>query len=117
MNAVVLDGYTLNPGDLSWEGVSSQVEEFTLYDGTPQELAAQRIGDCEIVFTNKVEITREVMEACPSMKTVSYTHLPPSSGMSPLFSSPSPLKSPPLCAKHPEIGVHFRQPYNVGRGS
>lgn len=70
MKAVVLDGYTLNPGDLSWEGVSSQVEEFTLYDGTPQELAAQRIGDCEIVFTNKVEITREVMEACPSMKMV-----------------------------------------------
>ena len=41
MKAVVLDGYTLNPGDLSWEGVSSQVEEFTLYDGTPQELAAR----------------------------------------------------------------------------
>ena len=70
MKAVVLDGYTLNPGDLSWEGVSSQVEGFTLYDGTPQELAAQRIGDCEIVFTNKVEITREVMEACPSVKMV-----------------------------------------------
>ncbi|ERJ00934.1 hypothetical protein HMPREF0262_00376 [Clostridium sp. ATCC 29733] len=42
---------------------------------------------------------------------------PLSSGMNLLFLSPSPLKFPPLCAKHPEIGVHFRQPYNVGRGS
>jgi glycerate dehydrogenase len=61
MKIVVLDGYTLNPGDLSWEGLRA-LGDFTVYDRTPEEKVVERIGDAEIVFVNKVNITREILE-------------------------------------------------------
>ena len=69
MKLVVLDGYSYNPGDLSWEGLS-QFGELTVYDRTPVEEIVSRIGDAELVFTNKAPITREVLLACPSVKYV-----------------------------------------------
>ena len=71
MKIVILDGYTENPGDLSWEAL----EEFgalTVYDRTPYETAeiVRRIGDAEIVITNKVPLGREVLEACPSVRFI-----------------------------------------------
>ena len=57
---VVLDGYTLNPGDLSWEGLE-KLGELTVYDRTPVEEIVPRIGDAEYVFVNKVPITRETL--------------------------------------------------------
>ena len=62
MKIVVLDGYTLNPGDLSWE-VLHDFGAVTVYDRTPEEEVINRIGDAEIVFTNKTPLSREVFEA------------------------------------------------------
>ena len=70
MKIVVLDGYTANPGDLSWDAIAAQ-GDLTVYDRTAAEDTAARIGDAEAVFTNKVLITRDVMDACPNLKLVS----------------------------------------------
>ncbi|MCR5042163.1 MAG: D-2-hydroxyacid dehydrogenase [Clostridia bacterium] len=66
---VVLDGYTLNPGDLSWDGIS-KLGELTVYDRTPSGKTVERIGDASIVLTNKTPIDRAVMEACPDMRYI-----------------------------------------------
>lgn len=63
MKIVVLDGYTENPGDLSWDGLR-ELAELTVYDRTEpdtQEIL-QRIGDAQAVYTNKVPLRREVLE-------------------------------------------------------
>ena len=52
MKIVVLDGYTLNPGDLSWEGLN-ELGEVTLYDRTPKDQILERAKGAEILFTNK----------------------------------------------------------------
>ncbi|MBQ7092454.1 MAG: D-2-hydroxyacid dehydrogenase [Clostridia bacterium] len=70
MKIVVLDGYTENPGDLSWEKLEA-LGELTVYDRTPEDKVAERIGDAEIVYTNKTPITRETMDACPNIKFIS----------------------------------------------
>ena len=67
---VVLDGYAENPGDLSWEKLE-ELGELTVYDRTPADKIAERIGDAEIVYTNKTPITRETMDACPNIKFIS----------------------------------------------
>ena len=69
MKIVVLDGYTLNPGDISWDGFKT-FGDFTVYDRTLPEQTIERIGDAEIVYTNKVFLTKEVMDACPNMKYI-----------------------------------------------
>ena len=69
MKIVVLDGYTGNPGDLSWGGFEA-LGEFTCYDRTPADQILSRIGDAEIIITNKTPITRATLEACPNMKYV-----------------------------------------------
>lgn len=56
MKIVVLDGYTLNPGDLSWTALE-RLGEVTIYDRTPEERIVERIGDAEVVLTNKTPIT------------------------------------------------------------
>lgn len=73
MKIVVLDGYTENPGDLSW-GELESLGELTVYDRTPVDDEAEirrRIGDGEVVLTNKVPITRGTMEACPNLRFIS----------------------------------------------
>lgn len=61
MKIVVLDGYTLNPGDISWEGLE-KIGELKVYDRTDKDKVIERIGDAEIVFTNKVQITKEILD-------------------------------------------------------
>lgn len=61
MKIVVLDGYTLNPGDLTWKGLE-ELGEFVVYDRTPEDKVVERIGDAEIVFTNKTPITRDTLD-------------------------------------------------------
>lgn len=61
MKIVVLDGYTLNPGDLSWDDLE-KLGDVTLYDHTENEDIKKRIGDAEIVFTNKTPITKDIIE-------------------------------------------------------
>ena len=72
MKIVILDGYTENPGDLSWEGFE-RLGELTVYDRTPvgEEAEIQtRIGDAEIVITNKTPLTRGTIEACPQIRYI-----------------------------------------------
>ena len=72
MKIVILDGYTENPGDLSWEGFE-RLGEVTLYDRTPVKDAKEiqnRIGDAKIVITNKTPLTRETIEACPQIRYI-----------------------------------------------
>lgn len=69
MKIVVLDGYTENPGDLSWEPLN-KLGDLVVYDRTPGILAAERIADAEVVFTNKTEITKEILEKCKALKYI-----------------------------------------------
>ncbi|WP_461206242.1 D-2-hydroxyacid dehydrogenase [Clostridium sp. DL1XJH146] len=69
MKIVILDGYTLNPGDLSWEALE-ELGEVKIYDRTPQDKIVERIGDAEAVYTNKTPLTKETFEACPSIKWI-----------------------------------------------
>lgn len=66
MKIVVLDGYTLNPGDLSWKALEA-LGECKIYDRTSytdEEEIISRIGDAQIVFTNKTPITKKILDAC-----------------------------------------------------
>lgn len=69
MKIVVLDGYALNPGDLSWQGFE-ELGEVTVYDRTSytdkQEII-ERISDAEAILTNKTPITADVLKACPQL--------------------------------------------------
>ncbi len=71
MKIVILDGYTENPGDLSWAQLET-FGELTVYDRTPYETSEiiRRIGNAEIVVTNKVPLTREVLTACPNIRFI-----------------------------------------------
>ncbi|HHW67951.1 D-2-hydroxyacid dehydrogenase [Defluviitalea raffinosedens] len=69
MKIVILDGYTENPGDLSWEGFE-KLGDLTVYDRTPSDKIIERIGDAEVVYTNKTPITRETLDACPNIKFI-----------------------------------------------
>lgn len=72
MKIVILDGYCLNPGDLDWSGFS-QMGELTVYDRTPlddPDEIVRRIGDCEIVLTNKTPVSRETLARCPMVKYI-----------------------------------------------
>ena len=73
MKIVVLDGYTENPGDLSWSALEA-LGELTVYDRTSltdEDEIIARIGDAEAVYTNKTPITKRVIDACPNMKFIS----------------------------------------------
>jgi glycerate dehydrogenase len=61
MKIVVLDAYTLNPGDLSWEGLEA-LGTCSVYDRTPADLTIQRAKDAEIVLTNKTVLSARIIE-------------------------------------------------------
>ena len=72
MKIVVLDGFTENPGDLSWDALG-QLGELTVYDRTSyveSPIIVERIGDAEIVVTNKTPISKETIDRCPNMKAI-----------------------------------------------
>jgi len=69
---VVLDGYTLNPGDLSWEGLQA-LAQCTLYDRSTQAEVISRAQGHEIVISNKVVITREMIEQLPQLKFIAVS--------------------------------------------
>lgn len=69
MKIVVLDGYTANPGDISWESWNS-LGEVTVYDRTaPSELLGRAEG-ADAILTNKVIISKETMQQLPSLKYI-----------------------------------------------
>lgn len=69
MNIVVLDGYTLNPGDLSWEPLQA-MGACTIYARTPAELTVARVQEAEVVLTNKVVLSREVIAQLPKLRYI-----------------------------------------------
>ena len=72
MKLVILEGFPVNPGDLSWESIEA-LAEVKVYETSSLHDEAQtiaRIGDANIVLTNKVPITRAVMDACPNLKFI-----------------------------------------------
>ena len=69
MKIVILDGYTANPGDLSWKELED-LGTLTVYDRTSPEETVTRANDAEIVLTNKVIINREVMAQLPHLKYI-----------------------------------------------
>ncbi len=66
---VVLDGYTANPGDLSWDELSA-LGECTIYDRTAPEQLLERAADAEILLTNKVVITAEHLASLPALRYI-----------------------------------------------
>lgn len=69
MNLVVLDGYTLNPGDLSWDNLQ-QKGNLTVYDRTPLQDIVERAKDAEAVFTNKVPLNADTLEKLPKLRYI-----------------------------------------------
>lgn len=69
MKIVILDAATANPGDLSWEGFRA-IGELTVYDRTPAELITERVGNADIVYTNKTPLTAETLKKLPSVKFI-----------------------------------------------
>ena len=72
MKIVVLDGYTENPGDISWAPLQ-ELGEVTVYDRTAYEespLIAERIGDAEVAVINKTPISKETIDKCPNLKAI-----------------------------------------------
>jgi len=72
MKIVILDGYTENPGDLSWSEME-KLGKLTVYDRTSITDEAEiitRIGDAEAVYTNKTPISQHVIDSCPNMKFI-----------------------------------------------
>lgn len=72
MKIVVLDGYTLNPGDLEWKGLEA-LGNLTVYDRTSltdMEEVKNRIGDAQLVFTNKTPLPAQVLKSCKELKFI-----------------------------------------------
>ena len=69
MKIVILDGYTLNPGDLSWEPLK-ELGEVTVYERTAPKDVYKRAEGAEVVFTNKVVLDEAVLEKLPSLKYI-----------------------------------------------
>jgi len=69
MRIVILDGYTLNHGDLSWEAFHA-LGDCRIYDRTLPEEIVSRAADCEILLTNKTVISRETIRQLPDLKYI-----------------------------------------------
>ena len=70
MKIVILDAHTTNPGDLSWDELK-KLGELTIHERTPKDQIVERIGDADVILTNKTPITAEILDACPSLKFIS----------------------------------------------
>ncbi len=66
---VVLDGYSVNPGDITWNQIQT-MGQVTVYDATAPGETVEHIGDADIVLTNKTEITKEILDACPGIRYI-----------------------------------------------
>ena len=69
MKITILDGYAANPGDISWDAIK-EFGDVTIYERTPAELVAERIGDSDCIFLNKIQITRDILDKCPNLKYI-----------------------------------------------
>jgi glycerate dehydrogenase len=69
MKIVVLDGYTLNPGDLSWEELKT-FGDLDVYDRTPPDKVIERASGASILFTNKTPVGEEIINQLPTLKYI-----------------------------------------------
>lgn len=69
MKIVILDGYTINPGDLTWEGLEA-LGELTVYDRTPAEEVADRCQGAQLVLTNKAKVSADAIKKLPDLKYI-----------------------------------------------
>ena len=69
MKIIILDGYTLNPGDISWAGFEA-LGDFTIYDRTSPDKIIERSGNAEIILTNKTIINKEIIVQLPELKYI-----------------------------------------------
>ena len=69
MKLTILDGHAVNPGDLPWDEFRKYAD-VTIYERTPENLVAERIGDSAAVFLNKIKITENILSACPNLKYI-----------------------------------------------
>ncbi|MDW7656029.1 MAG: D-2-hydroxyacid dehydrogenase [Bacillota bacterium] len=69
MKIVVLDGYTLNPGDLNWDGMSA-LGDLTVHDFTPADQILSRANGADILFTNKTPLTAETLKQLEGMRYI-----------------------------------------------
>ena len=69
MKIVILDGFTLNPGDLSWDGIK-KIGNLEVHDRTPESLILERCKGAEIIFTNKTPLRESVLSQLPELKYI-----------------------------------------------
>lgn len=69
MKIVMLDAYTTNPGDLSWDNFSV-LGDLEVYDRTPSDKVIERAKDADIIITNKTPVTREIIDCLPNLKFI-----------------------------------------------
>lgn len=69
MKLTILDGHAVNPGDLPWDKFS-ELAQVTVYQRTPSEEVADRIGNSDVIFLNKINITEEILSHCPNLKYI-----------------------------------------------
>ena len=69
MKIVVLDGYGLNPGDLSWDSLT-ELGEVVVYDRTAPGDVLKRAADAEVILTNKVVVSADIIKELPNLKYV-----------------------------------------------
>ena len=69
MKIVITDGFAVNPGDLSWD-IFKKFGQLEIYTDTPNDLAAQRIGDADIAIINKTVIDEALLQQCPNLKLI-----------------------------------------------
>lgn len=72
MKTVILDGYSINPGDLTWAPIE-KISDFKIFDRTEDADILATIGDAEAFFVSKCDITKEVLEHCPNLKFIGIT--------------------------------------------
>lgn len=70
MKTVILDAYTENPGDLSWDWIKELGSELTVYDRTEKDDIIERAKEAEVLVTNKCVITRDIIESLPKLKYI-----------------------------------------------
>ena len=69
MKLVVLDGYTLNPGDLNWDGIK-EFGDLQVHDRTPESQIVERCQGAEIIFTNKTPLREAILAQLPDLKYI-----------------------------------------------
>ncbi|MBR9922707.1 MAG: D-2-hydroxyacid dehydrogenase [Bacteroidetes bacterium] len=72
MKAVVLDGYTMNPGDLSWESLK-EISDLSVYERSPADQVIERAKEAEIILINKIRIGKDQLDQLPNLKAIFIT--------------------------------------------